>query len=85
MNLLPKELDFERKIHLWKIHNYAVGAKTLISFRNFCHKIIPLVHMERDINNRKQGVQTHEAVLNTLQIKKLKTIMNHISMKELWN
>ena len=28
--------------------------------------------MERDINNRKQGVQTHEAVLNTLQIKKLK-------------
>ena len=38
--------------------------------------------MEWDINS-EWGVQTHEAQVNILQIKTLKTIMTHIKMREL--
>ena len=41
--------------------------------------------MEWDINNNEWGVQTHDNQLKILQMKTLKTIMNHITMKEIWN
>ena len=38
-----------------------------------------------DIDKNERGVQTYEAQLNILQNKTLKTNMNYISMKKLWN
>ena len=41
--------------------------------------------MEWDIDNNEWGMQTDDNQLKILQMKILKTIMNHITVKELWN
>ena len=43
-----------------------------------------LSHVEWDMDN-EWVVQTHEVQVNILQIKTLKTIMNHTTMKKVWN
>ena len=37
------------------------------------------------MDNKECGVQTRDNQLKILQMKTLKAIMNHITMRELWN